>query len=110
MKNIIVTNTDFIPQYEIIEVLKVVKGNTIRAKHIGRDIMANLKQIIGGEIKGYTEMFIEAREQAEERMLSDAANLNADAIINVRYSTSAIMMGASEILVYGTAVKLKKNE
>lgn len=110
MKEIITANTDFIPGYTITQVLKVVKGNTIRAKHVGRDIMAALKQVIGGEIKGYTEMFIEARNEAEQRMLDEALSIGADAVINVRYSTSAIMIGASEILVYGTAVKLQNHE
>ena len=107
MNEIIVVSTDLIPGSEIIEVLGVVKGNTVRAKHIGRDVMAALKQIVGGEIRGYTEMLTEARTQAEKRMLEEASRLNADAIINVRYTTSAVMLNASEILVYGTAVKLK---
>lgn len=110
MNDLILTNTSFIPKKEIIDVLGVVKGNTIRAKHVGRDIMASFKHIIGGEIKGYTEMMIEARKQAEERMIKEAKDLNADAIVNIRYSTSFVMMGASEIMVYGTAVKVKPHE
>lgn len=109
MDKIILSCCDTIPGYEITETLGVVKGNTIRAKHIGRDIMAGLKQIVGGEIKGYTEMFREARLEAEARMMEDAKELGADAVLTVRYTTSAIMLNASEILVYGTAVKVKKN-
>ena len=103
----IIVNTDFVQGKKIVETLGIVRGNTIRAKHIGRDLMAGLKQIIGGELKGYTEMLQEAREQAEFRMIEEAKTKNADAIINIRYSTSAVMLNAAEILVYGTAVKLK---
>lgn len=103
----IITTTDFIPGQEIVEVIDVVRGSTIRARHIGRDIMAGLKQIVGGEISEYTSMMAEAREQAIDRMIADAERIGADAIINVRFTTSAVMQSASEILAYGTAVKLK---
>ncbi|MBK7869839.1 MAG: YbjQ family protein [Saprospiraceae bacterium] len=103
----IITTTDFIPGQEIVEVIDVVRGSTIRSRHIGRDIMAGLKQIVGGEISEYTSMMAEAREQAIDRMIADAERIGADAIINVRFTTSAVMQSASEILAYGTAVKLK---
>ncbi len=104
----IIVNTPTIEDKKIKEVLGLVKGSTVRAKWFGKDIMAGLKQIIGGEIKGYTEMLAEARDNATQRMIDEAKKLNADAIVNVRYATSNIMQGAAEILVYGTAVKLKK--
>ena len=103
----IIVNTPTIEDKKIKEVLGLVKGSTVRAKWFGKDIMAGLKQIIGGEIKGYTEMLAEARDNATQRMIDEAKKLNADAIVNVRYATSNIMQGAAEILVYGTAVKLK---
>lgn len=105
-KNIIVTTTSEIPGKKVKEILGLVKGNTVRAKHIGRDIMAGLKNIVGGEITAYTEMMTQAREEATNRMINQAIDLNADAVINVRYMTSMAMAGASEILAYGTAVKL----
>jgi len=85
----------------------LVKGSTIKARHIGSDIGAGLRNLVGGEVKGYTKMIDEARDEALERMKKEAENLGADAIINVRFTTSQVMAGASEILVYGTAVKLK---
>ncbi|MDY6965705.1 MAG: YbjQ family protein [Halobacteriota archaeon] len=103
---LILANTDFIPGKEITQVLGVVRGNTIQAKNIGKDIRASFKQIVGGEIKEYTEMMSEAREIALKRMEEKAEELGADAIINVRFMTSSIMAAAAEILVYGTAVKL----
>jgi uncharacterized protein YbjQ (UPF0145 family) len=103
----IITNTDFVANKEIVETLGMVKGNVIQAKHIGKDIVASFKQIIGGEIKEYTEMLSEAREIAMQRMFTKAKALDADAIINVRFMTSMVMSGAAEILAYGTAVKLK---
>lgn len=102
------TTTEQIPGYKLGEILGIVKGSTIRAKHLGRDIMAGLKQLVGGELRGYTEMIIDAREQAFERMKEEAKKLKADAILNVRMTTSQVMQGAAEVLVYGTAVKLKK--
>ena len=103
----IITNTDFVPGKEIKEILGLVKGNTIQAKSIGKDIKAGLRNIAGGEIKEYTEMLAEAREVALKRMKDKAEKMGADAVINVRFMTSAIMGGAAEILAYGTAVKLK---
>ena len=103
----IVTSTEVIPGRQVGKILGVVKGNTVRAKHIGRDIMAGLKTIVGGEIKGYTDMLTQARTEAYNRMVNEATNLKADAILNVRYMTSAVMQSAAEILAYGTAVKLK---
>jgi len=102
----IVTNTDFITNKKIIEVLDLVKGNVIQAKHIGKDIVAGFRQIIGGEIKEYTEMFSEAREIALKRMIDKAKEIDANAVINVRFMTSMVMNGAAEIMVYGTAVKI----
>ena len=103
----IVTTTDFVPGREIKEILGVVKGNTIQAKHIGKDIVAGFRQVVGGEIREYTEMLSEAREIALQRMIEKAEKMGADAIVNVRFMTSAVMASAAEILVYGTAVKLK---
>ena len=96
-----------IPGKKITKVLGIAKGNTIRARHIGRDVMAGLKTIVGGEIKTYTEMTTQAREEAFNRMINQAIEMKADAIIGVRFSTSMIMQGAAEMLAYGTAVKLK---
>jgi len=103
----IVVNTDFVPGREITEVLGLVKANTIRAKHIGKDLMAGLRNIVGGELTEYTEMLSESREQALQRMIKEAEKLGADAVINVRFMTSSVAQGAAEILVYGTAVRLK---
>ena len=103
----IIVNTETIQGKEILEVLGLVRGSTIRAKHLGKDIAAGLKQIIGGELKGYSQMLSEAREQALQRMVSEAEKMKANAIVNVRFTSSNIMGGASEILVYGTAVKIK---
>jgi len=96
--------TDFVPGKEVKKVLGLVRGNTIRARHIGRDISAALKNIVGGEIRDYTKMMAESREQALDRMVEEAESLGANAIINVRFTTSMIMQSASEILAYGTAV------
>ena len=102
-----IVNTDFIPGKEIKETLGLVRGNTIQAKNIGKDIVAGFRQLVGGEIKEYTEMLSEAREIALQRMVDKAEKLGADAVINVRFMTSAVMGGAAEILAYGTAVKLE---
>jgi len=107
MKNMIIVNTEKIPGREISEVLGLVRGNTIRARHIGNDVMAGLRNIVGGEVKEYTKMISEAREDALKRMVEEAEALNADAVLNVRFTTSQVMSGAAEILAYGTAVKLK---
>jgi uncharacterized protein YbjQ (UPF0145 family) len=103
----IITNTEFVTGKEIKEMLGLVKGNTIQAKSIGKDFKAGLRHIAGGEIKEYTEMLSESREVAQKRMIDKAEKMGADAVINVRFMTSAIMGGAAEILAYGTAVKLK---
>ena len=103
----IVTSTDFVPSKEVIEIIDIARGSTVRARSIGRDIFAGLKNIIGGEISEYTKLQAESREQAMERMIQDAEKMGADAILNVRLTTSTVMQGASEILAYGTAVKLK---
>jgi uncharacterized protein YbjQ (UPF0145 family) len=107
MKKIITSTTDTLPGKTITEVLGIVKGSTIRARHIGRDIAAGFKNVIGGEIKSYTDMISKSREEAFNRMVNDAADQKADAVINVRFVTSMVMQGAAEILAYGTAVKLK---
>jgi len=91
---------------EITEVLGLVRGNTIRARHVGKDIVAGFKNIVGGEITDYTKMLAESREQALDRMIADARSLGADAIIGIRFTTSSVMQGAAELLAYGTAVRL----
>ncbi len=101
------STTDTIPNREIVEILGIARGSTVRARNIGRDIFAGLKNIVGGEIEEYTKLQAQSREQALERMVIDAQKLGADAIINIRLTTSMVMQGASEILAYGTAVKLK---
>jgi len=100
------STTENVPNKEVKEILGIVKGSTVRAKHVGKDIFAGLKSIVGGELGAYTELLNEAREEAFGRMNSEAQKLNADAIINVRMTTSSVMQTAAEILVYGTAVKL----
>lgn len=101
-----IVTTDYIPGKEL-ELLGLVKGATIQSRHVGKDIGAGLKTIVGGELKGYTEMMNSARSIATERMKEEAAALSADAVINVRYTTSAVVQGAAEVLAYGTAVKFK---
>lgn len=103
----IVTTTDNIPRYKVAQILGVVKGNTVRARNIGRDIGAGFKNLVGGEIKTYTEMVSNARDEAYNRMVNQAIEVGAHAVINFRFMTSMIMQGASEMLAYGTAVKLK---
>ena len=103
----ILTNTDFVTGKEIKQMLGLVRGNTIQAKSIDKDIKAGFRHMVGGEIKEYTEMLAESREIALKRMEEKAQHLGADAVINIRFMTSAIMGGAAEILVYGTAVTLK---
>ncbi|MBR9701379.1 YbjQ family protein [Candidatus Pacearchaeota archaeon] len=107
MSEIIITTSEEIPGKKVAEILGVVKGSTVRARNIGRDIGAGFKNIVGGEIKTYTEMTKNARDEAFNRMANEAIDLKADAIINVRFMTSMVMQGASEMLAYGTAVKLK---
>jgi len=102
---LILTNIESIPGKRIVEHYGLVAGNTVRAKHVGRDIMASLKNIVGGELKGYTELLSEARAEATQRMVAQAAALGANAVVNVRYSTSSVAQGASELYAYGTAVR-----
>jgi len=102
----ILTTTENIPKKEIVEILGLARGSTVRAKNIGRDFFAGLKNIIGGELSEYTKLQAESREQAIQRMVADGKKLGADAIINIRISTSVITQGAAEILAYGTAVKI----
>lgn len=103
----IYSTTETIPGKEIEEIVGIVTGNVVQAKHIGRDIMAGLKTIVGGEIRGYTEMLTEARDIAVQRLVADASNKGADAVVGIRFTTSAIMDGSCEIMVFGTAVKLQ---
>ena len=103
----IITTTDFVPGREILEVIDIARGSTVRARHLGRDFVAAMKLLAGGEISEYTKLMAMAREQAIDRMIADAERIDADAVINVRFTTAAVMQGASEILAYGTAVKLK---
>lgn len=100
----IIVNTETIPGYPIREVKGLVQGNTIRAKHIGRDVMAGLKNLVGGELRGYTELLTEARREAMERMILQAQQLGANAIVNARFTTSSVTQGAAELYAYGTAV------
>ena len=102
----IVVNTEFVPGRQVAQLLGLVQGNTIRAKHLGRDIAAGFKNLVGGELKGYTELLTEARREALQRMLGQAEQLGADAVVNVRFTTSAVTAGAAELYAYGTAVKL----
>jgi uncharacterized protein YbjQ (UPF0145 family) len=106
-KIMIFTTTESVPNREIEEILGVVTGNVVQTKHVGRDIMAGFKSLVGGELKGYTEMLSEARDTAIQRLVSEATDLGADAIVGIRFSTSAIMDGSSEIMAFGTAVKLR---
>jgi len=103
----IVTNIESVLGKEIVEHYGLVQGSTIRAKHVGRDIMAGLKNIVGGELKGYTELLVEARSEALKRMVAQAEELGANAVVNIRFSTSSVAQGAAEILAYGTAVKVQ---
>ncbi len=100
----IVVNTETIAGYQIVQVKGIVQGNTVRSKHAGRDIMAGLKNLVGGELKGYTELLTESRREAIQRMMAQAQQLGANAIVNVRFTTSAVTSGAAELYAYGTAV------
>lgn len=102
----ILSTTETIPKRQIIEILGIARGSTVRARNVGRDVFAGIKNIVGGEISEYTKLQAQSREQAIERMIDDAKALNADAIVNIRFTTTMVMQGASEILAYGTAVKL----
>nr|WP_228517795.1 YbjQ family protein [Aliidiomarina indica] len=107
MKPILIATTETIVGEDIAETLGVVRGNTIRARHLGRDILAALRNLVGGELHDYTKLMAEAREQSIDRMMDEARTLGADAIVGVRFSTSVIAQSAAEILVFGTAVKLR---
>ena len=103
----ILSTTEFIPERDIEKILGIARGSTVRSRNVARDLVAQLKNIIGGEIEEYTKLQAYAREQALERLINDAQKLNADAVINIRFATSVIAQGTSEILAYGTAVSLK---
>ena len=103
----ILTNVETVPGMKIIEHFGLVQGSTIRAKHVGRDIMASFKNLVGGELKGYTELLKEARQEATDRMVAEAEQLGANAVVNVRYSTSSVAQGAAELFAYGTAVRVE---
>jgi uncharacterized protein YbjQ (UPF0145 family) len=103
----IITNIETVPGKTIVEHFGLVSGSTIRAKHVGRDIMAGLKNLVGGELKGYTQLLHESRQQALERMIEQARQLGANAVVNVRFSTSSVAQGAAELYAYGTAVHIK---
>ena len=104
----IITTQDELADYKIIETLGMVKGNTIRARHVGKDILAGLRSIVGGEITEYTKMMAESREQAIDRMIEDAESKGANAIVCLRFTTSAVLQGAAELLAYGTGVRVEK--
>lgn len=103
----LLTNIELVPGRRVLKHLGLVQGSTVRAKHVGKDIMAGFKNIVGGELKGYTELLAESRQEATERMIAQAEAVGANAVLNVRYSTSSITAGAAEILAYGTAVVLE---
>ncbi|MBL4889816.1 MAG: YbjQ family protein [Candidatus Lindowbacteria bacterium] len=103
----ILTNVDSVPGLQIVEHYGIVTGSTVRAKHVGRDIMAGLKNLVGGELKGYTELLRESRAEATKRLVAQATQLGANAVVNIRYATSSVAAGASELFVYGTAVKVQ---
>lgn len=102
----ILSNTDEVPGRAIQSFFGVVSGSTVRTKHVGRDLMASLKNIFGGELKGYTELLSDARDEALDRMIKQAESLGANAVVNVRFSTSSVAQGAAELFAYGTAVKI----
>jgi len=104
----IISTREYLEGYEITETLGLVRGSTVRVRHLGNDILAGLKNLVGGEITAYTELMSDAREQALDRMIADAEELGADAVLCVRFTTSMLMRAASEILAYGTAVKIRR--
>jgi uncharacterized protein YbjQ (UPF0145 family) len=106
-QGVTLSNTETIPGKRIVAFHGVVTGNTVRAKHIGRDLMAGLKNIVGGELKGYTELLQDSRREATERMVEQASSMGANAVVNVRFATSSISQGAAELFAYGTAVKVE---
>lgn len=103
----LLTNLEYVPDRKIIKHLGLVQGSTVRSKHVGRDIMAGLKNIFGGELVGYTELLQESREESINRMVQQAEAIGANAVLNIRFSTSSITAGASELFIYGTAVVLE---
>lgn len=104
----IISTTETLPGYRVVKVFGLVRGNTVRARHLGRDISAAFKTLVGGEIQEYTKLMAEAREQAIDRMVEEAERLGANAVLGVRFTTSSVMQGAAEILVYGTAVLVEE--
>jgi uncharacterized protein YbjQ (UPF0145 family) len=106
----LLTTQDNFSEYEIVETLGIVRGNTVRARHVGKDILASFRNIVGGEIEEYTKLLAESREQSIDRMIIVAEDIRADGIVCIRFTTSSIMQAAAEMFVYGTAVKLKKKK
>jgi len=102
----LISNLEFLPDKKIVRHLGLVQGSSVRSKHVGRDIMASFKNILGGELKGYTELLHDSREEAIERMIAQAQSIGANAVLNIRFSTSSITAGAAEIFVYGSAVEV----
>lgn len=103
----ILTNLNTVPGKKIVEHFGIVQGSTVRAKHVGRDIMASLKNLVGGELKGYTELLQDAREEAMQRMTEQARQCGANAVVNIRFATSSVAQGAAELFAYGTAVRVE---
>jgi len=103
---VLISNLEFLPNRKVIRHVGLVQGSSVRSKHVGRDFMASLKNVFGGELKGYTELLHDSREEATERMIEQARSIGANAVLNVRFSTSSIAAGAAEIFVYGSAVEL----
>lgn len=106
----LVSNMEIIPQKKITKHLGLVQGSTVRAKHIGKDILAGFKNILGGELVAYTELMTEARQEATERMIAQAESVGANAVLNVRFATSSVAQGAAELFAYGTAVVLEDSD
>jgi len=106
----LLTTQDNFSEYEIVDTLGIVRGNTVRARHVGKDILAGFRNIVGGEIEEYTKLLAESREQSIDRMIIAAEEIGADGIVCIRFTTSSIMQAAAEMFVYGTAVKLKKKK
>lgn len=106
----LISNMEIIPQNKVLKHLGLVQGSTVRAKHVGKDILAGFKNILGGELLSYTELMTEAREEATERMIAQASSIGANAVLNVRFATSSVAQGAAELFAYGTAVVLEHPE
>lgn len=104
----LLTNLELVPGKKIVQHFGLVQGNTIRAKHVGKDFLAGLKNIFGGELGAYTELLAESRQEATDRMVEQAKSMGANAIVNIRYSTSSVAQGAAELYAYGTAVKIEQ--